>query len=80
MQLKAIGTFFIIAASWGFGHILCLKYASEMKTLSQLLSVLEFMKCELTYKMAPLSQLCRDASGEATGELKRFLLELKKRL
>lgn len=76
MQPKVFGIVLIIVGSWYLGHMLCLKYAEEIKTLGQLLSVLEFMKCELPYKMTPLSQLCREASVEATGELNQFLSEL----
>ena len=76
MQLKVFGIVLIIAGSCSFGNMLCRRYTEEIKTLGQLLSVLEYMKCELSYKMTPLSQLCKVASGEATGELNQFLSEL----
>ena len=76
MQLNILGAALIIAGSCCFGHMLCSRYAAEIKTLGQLLSVLEYMKCELQYKMTPLAQLCREASVEATGELNQFLSEL----
>ena len=73
MHLKVFGIVLIIAGRCSFGNMLCRRYTEEIKTLGQLLSVLEYMKCELSYKMTPLSQLCKVASGEATGELNQFL-------
>ena len=76
MTLKLIGAILIVAACAGFGWKLAAMHAREEKSLRQLISVLDFMECELQYRLTPLPELCRQAASESTGPLKEVFLIL----
>ncbi len=48
-------------------------YMAEERMLRKLIAVLDFMSCELQYKLTPLPDLCRQASWETTGILRKLL-------
>ena len=61
-MLKMIGVIFIITGCGGVGFQIASNYRREEKALQQLLKILEFMDCELQYRLTPLPELCRQAS------------------
>lgn len=64
MTYKWMGAILILASCGGFGFSLAAQHLREEKTLRQLLSALDFMGCELQYRMTPLPELCHQ-TGEA---------------
>lgn len=71
MELRLIGVVLLIA-----GCSLCgFKYASDVrlkiKSFRELIDILNFMECELNYRLTPLPQLCRlsAAQGKLLAEL-----------
>ena len=76
MTLKWIGAVLVIIGCGGFGFAMAAAYRREEQTLSQLIKLLEFMECELEYRMTPLPQLFRRMSGQSSGCLKRVFAAL----
>lgn len=72
MDIRWIGAILIIAGSGGLGISLAATHRSEVKSLRQLISTLDFMECELQYRLTPLPELCRQAARETTGMLQEL--------
>ena len=78
MSYKWIGAIMIIVSCGGFGFSVAAMQLREEKSLRQLIAALDFMECELQYRLTPLPDLCRQTSGEARGgirEVFRILAE-----
>lgn len=48
--------------------------------LKQLIALLDYMECELRYRLTPLPQLCRQASENASGSLRNVFQRLAQEL
>lgn len=73
MTLRLFGAVLIIVGCAGFGFMIAANHRREEKTLRRLISALEFMECELQYRLTPLPELCRLAGASAGGILRRVL-------
>lgn len=80
MGLKAIGIILIIAGCGGFGFKLAYMHIKEERSLRQLIRILDYMQCELQYRMTPLPDLCRQAAAEAEGTIRQVFCLLAARL
>lgn len=80
MSLKLIGAVMIILGCGGFGFLIAAAHRREVKSLRQLISVLDYMECELQYRLTPLPELCRQAATESIGFLKQVFLSLANEL
>ena len=80
MDYKWIGALLIIAGCGSFGFSMAAGHIREEKQLRQLSWLLDFMSCELQYRLTPLPELCLQASQEAAGELGRVFFDLYQKL
>ncbi len=80
MTIKLLGAIFIIVGCGGFGFRIAANHLREEKTLRQLISILDFMECELQYRLTPLPDLCRQAAGQSSGVLSAVMLTLTQEL
>lgn len=80
MNLKWIGAVLIVTACGGFGFKLVASYRYEERTLRQLISALDFMSCELQYRLTPLPVLCRQTAAECRGVLSELFFSLSSEL
>ena len=71
MTLKIMGACFIIAACGALGFRIAAAHRREVKTLRELICALDFMECELQFRMTALPELCRQTSRETKGVLNR---------
>lgn len=71
MSIKIIGAVLIVVACGGFGFCIASAHLREEKYLRQLVMLLEYMECELQYRLTPLPDLCRQASGQGSSNLHR---------
>lgn len=71
--MKWIGVLLVLSGSGSFGFMLVRNHLRSENALRQLLCALEFMECELRYRMTSLPQLCRCAAGQRTGPVRRVL-------
>lgn len=69
MIYKWMGSALVIGASGGFGVILAWNQIREERMLQQLAQILEYMESQLAYRLTPLPELCREASGLTSGTL-----------
>lgn len=67
MSLKLIGGIMIVISCGGFGFLVAASHRKEVGSLRQLISVLDYMECELQYRLTPLPELCRQAATESKG-------------
>lgn len=78
MNYKWIGAILIVVSCGGFGFSLAAMQLREEKTLRQLIGALDYMECELQYRLTPLPELCRKTGEDARGcirEVFRILAE-----
>ena len=80
MGLKIIGIIFVVAGCGGFGMKLALNHIREEQGLKQILRILEYMECDLRYRLAPLPDLCRDAAKEGSGAIRKLFYLLANKL
>lgn len=71
MGLKILGVILIVTGCGGFGFMLATTHNKEERSLRTLIRILDYMECELQYHMTPLPILCRQASAEGEGALKK---------
>lgn len=69
MILKLIGAVFVITGCGGIGFRIAANHRLEERNLRQLIGALDYMECELQYRLTPLPELCRQASKEFPGLL-----------
>ena len=67
MNYKLIGGFLVVLCCGGFGFGICAACKHEEWMLRQLASALDFMLCELQYRLTPLPELCRQAGLHGKG-------------
>lgn len=76
MDYKWIGAVLIVAGCGGFGFSLSAEHRREENSLRKLIALLDFMACELQYRMTPLPELCVAAAGETCGPLRQIFSKL----
>lgn len=76
MIFRYLGAALILASCGGFGLRIANQCRNEQILLSQMLRCLQVMRWELQYRLTPLPELCRIASRESKGYLKRVLSRL----
>ncbi len=80
MYSKLLGAVIVVAACGGFGYKLAADHRKEERTLRQLVGVLDYMECELQYRLTPLPALCRQAATETAGVLSKVFLAISQGL
>lgn len=80
MTLEILGAVFVITACGSVGFKIAAAYRREERTLRNLIMILDYMECELQYRMTPLPALCRQASAESGGVLSNLFLQLSAEL
>ena len=76
MSIKLIGAALIVAGCGGVGFSMAAAHRREEKSLRQLIRALDYMGCELQYRLTPLPELCRCAASESGGAVSQALLHL----
>lgn len=80
ISLKFFGAIMVIAGCGGFGFRMAALYIREEKCLREFICVLDFMQCELQYRLTPLPDLCRQAAMQSRGIIREILLQLTREL
>lgn len=76
MDCKWIGAVLVILGCGGIGFQMAASHKMEEQTLRRLINALDFMECELQYRLTPLPDLCRSAGRENNGPVREVLLSL----
>ena len=61
MMIKIFGVVMTVVGCGSVGFQIAANYRREEKSLLQLSLILEYMECELQYRLTPLPELCRQA-------------------
>lgn len=69
MILKLMGAVFVLVGCGSIGFRIAANHRFEEINLRQLIGILDYMECELQYRLTPLPELCRQVSKEFTGLL-----------
>ena len=69
-MLKWIGAICIVLGCGSVGFAMSSAHRKEEKTLRMLISALDFMQCELQYRLTPLPDLCRLTAAQCDGALR----------
>lgn len=72
--MKWIGALLIIGGCGFFGFYTSAMHNMEERSLRKLIAMLDYISCELQYKLTPLPDLCRQAGKETSGNLRRVFL------
>ena len=77
MNYRIIGAIMVIISSSAVGFSIAAAHRNEAKSLMQLIRALEFMSCELEYRLPPLPELCRLTAAQMTGSMRELFVLLE---
>lgn len=72
MTLKFIGAILVISGCGSIGFLMALRVKREIVALRRLLSALDYMACELEFRLTPLPELCKSVSNHSAGAVAAF--------
>ena len=78
--MKWLGAILIISSCGWLGMYLSSTQTREVRSLSDLIKIMEFMICEVRFKMKPLWSVAKEASNESDGELRVVFQDLSDEL
>lgn len=79
-MLRWIGAGMIILGCGGFGVMIAASYRKELNALKKLIAALDFMECELQYRMSALPDLCRQTAANCDGVIRNVFSSLASEL
>lgn len=80
MHYKWVGAIFVIIGCGSFGFSLCAAQKRDEWNLRQLVAALDYMQCELQFRLTPLPELCRQAGMHGKGNIGEILHALSQEL
>lgn len=80
MTIKWIGAILVVLGCGSVGFAMSAAHRREERNLRQLISALDFMQCELQYRLTPLPDLCRLTAAQCRGSLRTLFLTLAREL
>lgn len=76
MNYKWIGAVLVMLSCGGFGFSMAAAHKKSERMLRQLIAALNFMECELQYRLTPLPELCRQAGKEGKAAVREVFMYL----
>ena len=76
MSIKWIGAMLVMVGCGGVGFTMAAAYKREEWMLRCLIGALDYMTCELQFRLTPLPALCRQAGRECRGAVGKVLTDL----
>lgn len=76
MTIRILGAFLIIVGCTGVGYALSRNYRREEQAMEELVQCLEWMICEMGYRMPPLASLFRGAANVCKGVVSETMEQL----
>ena len=80
MTIKLLGALLIILACGAVGYMIAATYKREENTLRKLIYALDYMECELQFRMPALPDLCRQTARETDGIVSKVFTMLSNEL
>ena len=75
-MIKILGALLIMIGCGSVGFKMAAGYIREERCLKQIISTLDYMECELQYRLMALPELCMRAAENCGGKLKLLLYSL----
>lgn len=75
-MIRIVGAILIVVGCGAVGFVMVSNHRKQVQCLMQMLLALEYMECELQYKMTSLPELCDGASKVCNGWVKTVLSQL----
>lgn len=69
-MIKFVGGVLITVSCGALGFHIAGAYHLERQLLEQWIAALDFMQCELQYRMTPLPEICRQAASNGKGKIR----------
>ena len=79
-MMKLIGAVLVILGCGGTGFSMAAAHRKQERELRQLMSALDFMQCELQYRLTPLPDLCRQTAAQTHGCIRSLFSSLAEEL
>ena len=79
-MMRWIGAILIVVGCGGFGLMIANAHRKETTSLKKLIAALDYMECELQYRMCALPDLCRQTASECEGALRQVFVSLTQEL
>ena len=76
MMVRILGSCLIITSCGSFGWMITRALQNDIFALKNFISAIEYMECELRYRMTPLPKLCLEASAATNGVTSRLFHDL----
>lgn len=76
MSMKWIGAILVIVGCGGVGFSMAVNYKKEVRAISAIISVLDHMHSELTYRLSPLADVFYKVSNMTDGCIGKAFYEL----
>ena len=80
MNYRIIGAILVVLSSSAVGFSIAAAHRNEAKTLMQLIRALDFMSCELEFRLPSLPELCCLTALQVTGPMRELFKSLEKEL
>jgi len=80
MSIRWIGAVLVMVGCGGVGFLMALRDKREYDCVQQLIQAIEYMVCELSYRMTPLPELCRGVAGRSQGSVSKVFSKLAREL
>lgn len=80
MTLKLLGAVCVVIGCGSCGFLMAAQYRANIHMLRDLITVLDYMHCELTYRGTPLPDLCRGAAEQISGRIRKIFHMLAEEL
>lgn len=74
MSIKVIGAVLTMLSCGTLGFLLSARVRAEVNHLQDLIGILDFMECELNYRLPSLPKLCRSAAEQGSSLIAVFSL------
>ncbi len=80
MMIKWIGAILVVLGCGGVGFAMSLAHRRQERELWQLIGALDYMQCELQYRLTALPDLCRMTAAQCRGRLQTLFSALAREL
>ena len=80
MMVRLIGAGMILFSCGSFGFLISKSAKNEIITLKNFILAMEYMECELQYRMTPLPELCRATASVTKGKINKLFQMLSREL
>lgn len=79
-MMKWIGAVMIVLGCGSCGFALAASHRRQEQELRQFIGALDYMQCELQYRLTPLPDLCRQTAAQRSGSLRALFCRLAQEL